>query len=141
MKINSNTWKVKTKLYTVSIIICLLSLCQTSKAQSITLYNDSTVLIGLKQYREVRERLILADSLINKSREQITLLELSNEALKEKERLNGLIMSEKSERIKKVEAINSDLLNQLNTVTKKKWYQNPLLYFGSGVVLGVIITR
>jgi hypothetical protein len=95
----------------------------------------------LKQYRDVRERLILADSLINKSREQIKLLKLSNKSLKEKERLNGLIISEKSNRIKKVEQINSDLLNQLNQFTRKRWFERPSIYLVTGLVVGVIATR
>lgn len=128
----------------ISISLCLTLFfltCEESRAQSVRLYNDSTVLIGLKQYRAVRERVQLGDSLINSLKTEIQKVSDLNKALRDKENATHQLLKFEQERNKELSMSIRNLLGQLDEATKKRWYQRPELYLVSGIVLGVIATR
>ena len=137
MKRNSITLKNRTTLFILGIIACLLFSFQSSNAQ--ILINDSTVNIGLKQYREVRTRLILADSLITSTRYQLKLTLLKMEAIESKSSGIRQINVIQSKQLTELNEQNRMLIERLNESTKNKWYKRPELYLISGLVIGFLV--
>ena len=121
----------------IGIITFLLFSFQSSNAQ--ILINDSTVNIGLKQYREVRSRLLLSDSLITATRYQLELTTLKMEAGEIK--YSGLrqINVIQARQLTELNEQNKILIERLNEATKNKWYKRPEIYLVSGIIIGLVI--
>ena len=137
MKRNSITLKSKTTLCLIGIMTCLLLSSLSCKAQ--ILINDSTVNIGLKQYREVRTRLILADSLITSTRYELKLTLLKMEAIETKSSGIRQINVITSKQLTELNEQNKLLIERLNESTKTKWYRRPEIYLVSGIIIGLLI--
>ena len=137
MKKNSITLKNRTTLFILGIIACLLLSFQNCKAQ--VLINDSTVNIGLKQYREVRIRLILADSLITATRYQLELITLKMDAIESKSSGLRQINVIQAKQLTELNEQNRILIERLNESSKTKWYRRPELYLVSGLIIGLLI--
>jgi len=103
------------------------------------LINDSTVNIGLKQYREVRTRLILADSLITSTRYELKLTLLKMEAIETKSSGLRQINVIQSKQLTELNEQNRILIERLNESTKTKWYRRPEIYLVSGIIIGLLI--
>ena len=121
----------------IGIIACLLFSFQSSNAQ--ILINDSTVNIGLSKYREVRTRLILADSLITATRYQLELTTLKMKAGEIK--YSGLrqINVIQARQLTELNEQNKILIERLNEATKNKWYKRPEIYLVSGIIIGLVL--
>ena len=137
MKRNSITLKNRTTLFILGIIACLLFSFQSSNAQ--ILINDSTVNIGLSKYREVRTRLILADSLITSTRYELKLTLLKMEAIETKSSGLRQINVIQAKQITELNDQNRILIERLNESTKTKWFLRPELYLVSGLVIGFLV--
>ena len=137
MKRNSITLKNRTTLFILGIIACLLLSFQSSNAQ--ILINDSTVNIGLKQYREVRTKLILADSLITWTRYELKLTLLKMEAIETKSSGLRQINVIQAKQLTELNEQNTILIERLNESSKTKWYKRPELYLISGLVIGFLV--
>jgi len=137
MKKNLITLKNRTTLCMIGIIACLLFSFQSSNAQ--ILINDSTVNIGLSKYREVRTRLILADSLITATRYQLELTTLKMKAGEIK--YSGLrqINVIQARQLTELNEQNKILIERLNEATKNKWYKRPEIYLVSGIIIGLVL--
>jgi len=134
---NLTTLKSRTTLGIIVILACLLFSFQSSNAQ--VLINDSTVNIGLKQYREVRTRLILADSLITWTRYELKLTLLKMEAIETKSSGIRQINVIQSKQLTELNEQNRMLIERLNESTKTKWFKRPELYLISGLVIGFLV--
>jgi len=131
------TLKRRTTLGIIVILACLLLSSQNCKAQ--VLINDSTVNIGLKQYREVRTRLILADSLITSTRYELKLTLLKMEAIESKSSGIRQINVIQSKQLTELNEQNRILIQRLNESSKTKWYKRPELYLVSGIIIGFLV--
>jgi len=116
---------------------CLLLSSLSCKAQ--ILINDSTVNIGLSKYREVRTRLILADSLITSTRYELKLTLLKMEAIETKSSGIRQINVITSKQLTELNEQNKLLIERLNESTKTKWYRRPEIYLVSGIIIGLLI--
>ena len=131
------TLKSRTRLGIIVILACLLLSSQNCKAQ--VLINDSTVNIGLKQYREVRTRLILADSLITSTRYELKLTLLKMDAIETKSSGLRQINVIQAKQITELNEQNRMLIERLNESTKTKWFLRPEIYLVSGLVIGFLV--
>jgi len=137
MKRNSITSGNRTTLFILGILAFLLFSFQNSNAQ--ILINDSTVNIGLSKYREVRTRLILADSLITATRYQLELITVKMEAIESKSSGLRQINVIQSKQLTELNEQNRILIERLNESTKTKWYRRPEIYLVSGIIIGLLI--
>jgi len=134
---NLTTLKRRTTLGIIVILACLLLSFQSSNAQ--ILINDSTVNIGLSKYREVRTRLILADSLITSTRYELKLTLLKMEAIESKSSGIRQINVIQFKQLTELNEQNRILIERLNESSKTKWYRRPELYLVSGIIIGLIV--
>ena len=97
--------------------------------------------MSLEKYREVKQRISLADSLIRRSQLQIKLL--TEKSDQQALRIEGLqkINTIQSEQNKELRNQNIELLKELDNATERKWFKRPELYFVAGAIIGVIATR
>jgi len=137
MKRNSITSGNRTTLFILGILAFLLFSFQNSNAQ--ILINDSTVNIGLSKYREVRTRLILADSLITATRYQLELITVKMEAIESKSSGLRQINVIQSKQLTELNEQNRILIERLNESSKTKWYRRPEIYLVSGIIIGLLI--
>lgn len=95
----------------------------------------------LGNYREVKYKLDLADSLIVSFRSEIEILKVRDIAFKNKaeglEKINNIQLKQ----IQTLQEGNKKLLIEYEKAVFKKWYEKPSLYFVTGLVIGFIVTR
>ena len=93
----------------------------------------------MKQYREVRTRLILADSLITWTRYELKLTLLKMDAIETKSSGLRQINVIQAKQLTELNEQNKILIERLNEATKNKWYKRPEIYLVSGIIIGLVI--
>lgn len=129
-------------------VIAILASTSLSYSQDITMVQkgfmvkyDSTVLIDIVTYREIRNKSLYADTLIIGLRQelkefntQIDYYKVRQEATNQS---NTILISQNKE----LRKANADIMGKYQNAIKPKWYKRPELYGIAGLVVGVLITR
>lgn len=140
------TYANKTMLFFT--VIAILASTSLSYSQDITMVQkgfmvkyDSTVLIDIVTYREIRNKSLYADTLIIGLRQelkefntQIDYYKVRQEATNQS---NTILISQNKE----LRKANADIMGKYQNAIKPKWYKRPELYGIAGLVVGVLITR
>lgn len=132
------------KLFITSITILIFSFqsySQTLVNKGYVISNDSTVLMNVKNYREVRSKLSLADSLIKSS--QLTIKLLTQQAIIHEQRATNTstINTLQANQIKSLREANIELIKGFDRVTKNKWWESKWLYFGLGAGFTYLVLK